>query len=315
MISVDKNIQMADNEPLQSWIIVVHYGDVTSTQRTIAGLRALCLTNRLVIVANDDARVSDLDSCVEWVVAPSNLGYFGAVKFFLEKEVQGGRSLPSGPVFILNNDLLTDFGGQSLAGSVQELIHVFADSRVGLAGPILCDVSPEGERALGPLTFPRFVSLKRARTHGSFETVDWLAGAVLAVASDLVLDAVDGTYFLGGEDLDLSYRVWRKDRLVIRVNVKVGHYTSSTIGSRSWSYLGPRGVNRFLRQHNQRLALAFAIVRDVAAALRHVIRAIRASGYLRTEELDRARLRLLGTLDGALGRDLRKVVYRGAARS
>jgi N-acetylglucosaminyl-diphospho-decaprenol L-rhamnosyltransferase len=256
--------------------VVVHYGSVEPTLRVASS--ALKYSTSVVVVANDlSPRPSNLDSRVIWLIPTKNLGFGDGFTW-------GARHRPAKILLALNNDVIV---GED---SVQACIKAFSDELIGVAGPVLHyeDGSLQSGAGISPV-----ICASRATTDPGIGVMDcvWVTGAVMFVrASTLNRVGIDGSYFLGYEDIDFCMRARSHGWRILCVgSAPATHFGSRVISGPRWSYYAPRNRVWFFRsQYGRNRARAAWIWQ--ACLLPRVILA----DLLKRRDMTSSRLMLLG---------------------
>lgn len=154
-------------------------------------------------------------------VLRSNPGFGAAVNY--------GVRLTTGEFFaILNPDVFFDDPRE-----VEQLMHPFADPRVGMVGPAL--ILPDGRMQDSARSVPAPWQIVARRLTGrelgavhdtSARDVDWLVGACMVVRRAAFEDSggFDERYGMYFEDVDLCVRFWRRGwRVVYEPSSRVRH--------------------------------------------------------------------------------------------
>ena len=201
-------------------VVIVHYGDVGLTQRAVASvLSGSYLPASIVVVDHGPGSYPERDGVQDplvSVVRPgSNTGFAGGV-------AEGVASLPldpEGDVWLLNNDAI------AAAEALQELLATANRAR----GPVLVS-SLVIDESSGDVWFerPRYLPWRLESRHWRFRarpllddlvvgssitwrSVPYLPGCSLLVPATIFtnLGGFDPSFFMYGEDVDLSIRALR----------------------------------------------------------------------------------------------------------
>ena len=208
---------------------------------------ALTYSTSVVVVANDGSpRPDELDSRVLWLVPPKNLGYGDGFTW-------GAEHRPAEILLALNNDVIVG------AESVRACVQAFIQDGIGVVGPVLN--YEDGSLQSGAGTLSSVIGAPRAKNDPGIAGSDciWVSGAVFFVrASTLKAVGMDGSYFLGHEDVDFCMRArsagWRVHCVG---SATVVHFGSAVIGRPRWTYYYTRNRVWFLRsQYGRTRALA-----------------------------------------------------------
>ncbi|NMM30631.1 MAG: glycosyltransferase family 2 protein [Cellulomonas sp.] len=214
--------------PTELTSVVVHYGPAEATVRVAES--ALAYSTYVVVVANDlMPRPSKLDSRILWVVPPRNLGFGAGFAW-------GATHRPASILLALNNDVIV---GED---SVRACVEVFSDEHVGVVGPVLNH--EDGSLQSGAGTVSAVLRRPHAHTRPGAGVSDciWVTGAVMFIrASALNGVGMDGSYFLGEEDVDFCIRARAQGWHVRCVGTAPAtHFGSRVITGPRWSYYATR---------------------------------------------------------------------------
>lgn len=220
-------------------VIIVHYGDVGLTQRAVASvLSGSERPGLIVVVDNGPGEYPEPEggSAVRLIVARPgrNAGFAGGVAIGLESLSQD----PSGLVWLLNNDAIAD------RAALRELLATARRAE----GPTLMS-SLVLDESTGAVWFerPRYLPWRLESRHwrfrgehlpddvdvgrfASWRSVPYLPGCSLLIPDRLLasLGGLDRSFFVYGEDVDLSIRALRLGYgLVLSRRSIVRHRTSS----------------------------------------------------------------------------------------
>jgi len=220
-------------------VIIVHYGDVGLTQRAVESvLTGSARPGLIVVVDNGPGEYPEPggDSAARLIVARPgrNTGFAGGVAVGIE-------SLPqdtSGLIWLLNNDAITD------RDALRELLATArrAHGRALVSSLVL-------DESTGAVWFerPRFLPWRLESRHWRFRgqhlpddvevgrvvswrSVPYLPGCSLLIPDQLLrsIGGLDRSFFMYGEDVDLSIRALRLGYgLVLSRRSIVHHRTSS----------------------------------------------------------------------------------------
>lgn len=261
--------------------VVVHYGPPEPTIRV--AISALTYSTSVVVVANDrSTRPRELDPRVFWLVPPKNLGYGDGFTW-------GARYRPAEILLALNNDVIVD------ADSVRACINAFSDKEIGVVGPVLH--YEDGSLQSGAGALSRVIRSPRARNDPGSGGSDciWVTGAVMFVrASALYGVGMDGSYFLGNEDVDFCIRARSQGWRVRCVgSAPAVHLGSRVISGPRWSYYATRNRVWFVRSRYGRTRALAAWILQVGLLPRVVI-----ADVVKRRDITTSRLMVLGLRHG-----------------
>lgn len=235
---------MHSSEPVaqlaaRTHVIIVHYGDVGLTQRAVASVLSGSEQPGLIVVVDNGPGAypePEGDSAARLIVARPgrNTGFAGGVTVGLESLPQD----PSGLIWLLNNDAITD------RDALRELLATARRAHgLALVSSLVLD------ETTGAVWFerPRFLPWRLESRHWMFRgqhlpadvevgrvvswrSVPYLPGCSLLVPNRLLasLGGLDLSFFMYGEDVDLSIRALRLGYgLVLSRRSIVRHRTSS----------------------------------------------------------------------------------------
>jgi len=257
--------------------VVVHYGPPKPTVRVAKC--ALTYSASVVVVANDrSSRPEELDSRVDWLVPPKNLGFGDGFTW-------GARHRPAEIFLVLNNDIIIG------DDTVQVCVQAFSDSTIGVVGPVLHyeDGSLQsGAGALSPV-----ICASRPRIDPGIGGSDcvWVTGAMMFVrASTLYSVGMDGSYFLGYEDADFCIRAREMGWRVRCVgSAPATHFGSRVISGPRWSYYATRNYVWFARSRFGRTRAVAAWIWQVGLLPRVVL-----ADLVKRRDITSSRLMVLG---------------------
>lgn len=215
----------------RSTAVVVHYGDLVPTVRLAN--EVVRFGGDVVVVANDgSARPEDLDARVEWSVPERNLGYAEAFTHAVR-----GRSTDA--FVVLNTDVVIP------RETFDRCLSALLDSAdVGIVGPVLRH--EDGSLQSGAARLSRWRRAPRVLFDPGPTTVDcsWVTGAVMFIRRDVVERiGMDGSFFLGAEDVDLCVRARRAGwRVLCCGDAPATHHGSRVISGSRWSYYAGRNL-------------------------------------------------------------------------
>ena len=203
--------------------VVVHFGPVSATERTLQSLRRHAPGMPVVVVDNDGAFAAlsgaGRREGLEILSPGKNLGYGAACNL-------GARRTAGAFLLLLNNDIELD------AGTIPRLVAVLENaSRVAVAAPRLRDGSGNPTRSIGRAPTPRRILFENlflprlfpgipffhghhtARiSHRRARDVETLSGAAFLIRRSAFDEAngFDERYFFFVEETDLFERLRRK---------------------------------------------------------------------------------------------------------
>lgn len=235
--------QMDDQDSLATMAaatraIIVHYGEVLLTHRAVASVLSgtLC-PGRVVVVDNGPGRYPEPDPIlagrVNVIHADRNSGFAGGVTIGMETQT----SPPTDYIWLFNNDAVAE------PDALVELLAAFrrADRRALVSSLV-------EDEATGVIwsDHARYLPWRMESRHRTYSTratgdamvgeraswrsVPYLPGCSLLVPSDLIrsIGGLDRSFFMYGEDVDLSLRAMRTGySLVTARRSVVVHRTSS----------------------------------------------------------------------------------------
>jgi GT2 family glycosyltransferase len=217
---------------------VVHFGDQRPTVRLANSL--VNYGTCVVCVANDrSARPSDLDPTAEWLIAPRNLGYGGAF-------VEAVRGRDSDVYVLLNTDIVLPFA------TFQRCLNTLLTAEdVGIVGPVLRYEDGALQSGAGRVSRWRRAPLVHTEPGVSVVDCEWVTGAVMFVRREVAEGVgMDGSFFLGGEDIDFCVRARRSGwRVQCRGDAPAIHHGSQILSGPRWSYYSARNRVWFARQN------------------------------------------------------------------
>lgn len=219
--------------------IIVHYGDVGLTQRAVASVVSGSeRPSAIVVVDNGPGEYpepdGDLPPPVVVIRPGSNTGFAGGVALGLESLPEDPRGL----VWLLNNDAIAD------RDALRELLATAQRARgLALVSSLVLDESTEDVWFERPRYLPWRLESRHWRLPAehlpndflvgrvaSWWSVPYLPGCSLLVPSSLFArtGGLDQSFFMYGEDVDLSIRALRLGYgLVLSRSSVVHHRTSS----------------------------------------------------------------------------------------
>lgn len=224
----------------QTLLIVVHYGNPERTSRTLESVAAgSAVPGSIAVVDNGPSpglggSLASAPDAVRLGTGDRNLGFAGAVNLALDRALEPGHRF----VWLLNNDAEVE------PVALEELLAASARARDRSLVSSLVREMPSGRIWFTRATFQPWwlrTWLSRRRLEAgtddlpaggsvSWRSVPFLPGCSLLLPRP-VLDAVgslDDTFFLYGEDVDLSARAQRAGcGLVLATRSIVHHATSS----------------------------------------------------------------------------------------
>jgi N-acetylglucosaminyl-diphospho-decaprenol L-rhamnosyltransferase len=191
-------------------LIIVHFGDPRLTNRSLRSvLEASRVPDRIVVVDNGPGEALSpiaTEARVEYVRPTTNLGFAGGVNFGLQRYPLSSLRY----VWLLNNDAMAE------RNTLEELERVAAAHGRGMVSSLVLDETtgrPWFTRArFYPLLLrARHMTKTRQQTSSGWLGVDYLPGCSLLIDTSLLqtLHGMDASYFLYGEDIDLSLRATR----------------------------------------------------------------------------------------------------------
>ena len=251
--------------------LIVHYGPVEPTLRQVSEVREWAV--QTLVVSNDGTKDEWFSEAqdVDWLVAPRNLGYGGAINFCLE-ECRGEA------VAILNTDLRVPVAVAKDAG---ELIASRQADVLGLAAR-----TPDGRFLSGAGRLSSFLLVGSMRQPKSeVERCDWVTGAAMFARLDCVRRVrFEEFYFLGVEDMDFCVRARDRGYLVAVLSKHyVTHDHGSVIGRSRWYYYSARNPLWFARIRGGRFRSGLLVARESALLFRVLLAdLVRRRGYERT---------------------------------
>lgn len=269
-----------DRRDMRSTAIIVHYGDVNPT---VTMARAVTpFVDDVVVAVNDrSVRPVSLPADVEWLVMDRNLGYGTAFM-----RVAAGRD--SDVLILLNNDL--EISAESFRRCVETLR---ADARIGVVGPVLR--LGDGRLQSGAARLTRFRKASRPLIDPGVrvQECEWVTGAAMFLRGDLVHRiGMDGSYFLGHEDVDFCVRVRRAGyKIVCHGGAPAVHHASQVITGPRWSYYSPRNRVWFARANFGIGTAVFAWLGELAVLPRVLL-----ADLVKRRDLTSSRLRLLAAV-------------------
>ena len=261
--------------------VIVHYGAAAPTVAVAnAGLdwaREVC------VVANDgSSRPEGLHPDVRWLVPERNLGFGSG--FML-----GVRATESEVCVAMNNDIVLD------ASAAVRCVSLIEQPGVGVVGPVLR--RPDGSLQSGGGTLSRLRRWPIARQDPGTQdgVATWVTGAIMFVRrSVLEVAPMDGSYFLGCEDVDFCLRAQRAGyTTVIAGSAQAVHHGGTVITGVRWNYYVYRNHVWFSRQHFGRLVAGLVWLGGVATLPRVLV-----ADAVKRGNLLSSRLALHGLLDG-----------------
>jgi len=217
--------------------VIVHYGPLEATLHVARA--ALAWSGKVIVVANDlSPRPTECPKQVEWVVPSRNLGFGEALN------IACGRS-SADVLLALNNDILLDSVAVALC------LEEFADPSVAVVGPVLRFPDQSIQSAGGHLSRTLQLPVMDLIAPHRPQDCTWVTGAVMALEREtLSRIKMDGTFFLGCEDVDYCLRASRSGMRVRVVPVENAiHFGSVVISGPRWHYYVTRNPVWLCRKH------------------------------------------------------------------
>ncbi len=269
----------AEGKPLSSDLtsVVVHYGPSDPTVRVANS--ALTYSASVVVVANDRSpRPEELDSRVDWLVPPRNLGFGDGFTW-------GARHRPAEILLALNNDVILG------DDTVQVCMQAFSDGTMGVVGPVLHYEDGSLQSGAGGLS--PVICASRPKNDPGIAGSDcvWVTGALMFVrASTLSSVSMDGSYFLGREDADFCIRAREQGWRVRCVgSAPATHFGSRVISGPRWSYYATRNHVWFVRSRFGRTRAIAAWIWQVGLLPRVI-----CADLVKRRDITSSRLMILG---------------------
>lgn len=204
--------------------VVVHYGPPEPTVRVAN--KATTWADQVLVVVNDlSARPPDLDPTVQWLLPERNLGYGAALSF--------ASDVIRTPLFVaLNNDIVLS------TRTVDDCVAQFREPDVGIVGPVLLDSHDRLQSGAGYLTKVLWRPRADRPVAGPAMDVAWITGAIMFARTSLLeTPGLDGTYFLGCEDVDFCLRSWSVGfRVRVVASQPAIHLGAQVISGPRWNY-------------------------------------------------------------------------------
>lgn len=258
--------------------VVVHYGDPVPTVQLAGSLQRADTV--VVVVANDGRpRPAELAADVQWLLPERNLGYGDAFNVAI-----AGRDSDIFAVF--NTDLTMPRA--TFDRCVQVLDH---RPDAGIVGPLLR--RPDGSLQSGAGLLTRWLRRPRVLTDPGPVVAQcvWVTGAAMFIRAAVARDpGMDGSYFLGAEDVDLCVRAGRAGWRVLCCGDAVAtHEGSRLIAGPRWTYYTVRNRVWWAKAN---YGAATAVLNWLAGAA--AVPRIAAADLLKRSDLTSTRLALLG---------------------
>lgn len=209
--------------------VIVHYGPAEPTvdlARRIDGF-----TDEIVVVANDGRdRPAGLPSTVDWLVAERNLGYGSAFMLALR-----GRSADA--YLLLNTDI--ELPRAAYERCLDELLRA---PDTGIVAPVLRYADGTLQSGAARLSRWRRAPLVLIEPGPQPVECEWVTGAVMFIRREVAETiGMDGSFFLGAEDVDLCVRARRAGwRVVCCGDAAAVHHRSQVITGPRWTYYSIR---------------------------------------------------------------------------
>lgn len=266
---------------MRAGAIIVSYGS-TDAAVTLATELAGAVGWSVAVVANDLVeRPRTLPNEVIWLVPGRNLGYGAAYNF-------ATRAMNVDVFALLNVDIEIN---------VKVLTHcaqvVHDDPTIGVLSPSLTHANGERQATCGYVT--RFGTTRALPSpRGTLEPYVWVTGAAMFVSRSVAARiSMDGSYFLGCEDVDFCLRVAKSGSIVVcDGSVSLVHHRSQSIGG-WWAYYSARNAIWFGREYAGRLGWSFQLLLGLLRLPR-----ILTADVLKRRSLKSSRLHVLGLKHG-----------------
>jgi N-acetylglucosaminyl-diphospho-decaprenol L-rhamnosyltransferase len=246
--------------------VLVHYGDVRRSARTILSHANLGVFSEIVVVANDmSPRPAELaDVRCTWLIPDRNLGFGGGCQL-------GATACLADVYVFFNPHVSID------KDAVEACVSAFESDDVGIVAPYLYhpgtkDPTVDWKYTYCMRTYSRFVRmpiqvplecLRSGNSVVSGELVDndWATGGVIFCRAEVVRNVGwDGSFFLTFEDVDISLRAKRSGWRVVAVPSAIAYHSGeSTRASGTSSYYVMRNAIWFARKHRGRGTQAMLI--------------------------------------------------------
>ncbi|MGY1681921.1 hypothetical protein [Geodermatophilus sp. SYSU D01176] len=266
---------------MKSTAIVVHYGRPEPTVEVVRTVASL-VTEVVVAVNDGSPRPAELPAEAEWSVMDRNLGYGEA---FMRAAAARGSDV----YVLLNNDL--DFSIESFRRCMRALAD---DETIGIVGPVLRFADGRLQSGAGRLS--RFRKAPSAMQDPGPTAVDctWVTGAAMFIRGRVIDEVgMDGSYFLGHEDVDLCVRARQANyRIVCHGGAPAVHHGSQVISGPRWSYYTPRNRVWFARATFGPGAALLAWMGELVLVPRVLI-----ADLVKRRDLTSTRLRLVAAVD------------------
>ncbi|WP_432826434.1 glycosyltransferase family 2 protein [Dactylosporangium sp. CA-092794] len=310
MYTVDAGAGVADpvTDPLHCTAIVVTYNSAGYVAEALTALLATGMSVRVVDNASPDgtaALVAARFPQVDLIVNDTNAGFARAVN-------QAMRRGCADVVLLVNPDCVVP------PDTARALVRYVRDRpSVGIAGPRL--VGTDGRVAISAHPFESLATVVASRFGGTLvpvgvrrllcgakrrraydacrrprepHCVDWLAGACLAVRTELLVTVggLDDGYFLYYEDEELCLRAWQQAYSVVYVPTVQARHTGGA-SSRDPAHIWPhlyRSMLLFFARHRRPAFSAVRLAVLVRALLGIGLAAVR-SAWHREDGAARAR--------------------------
>lgn len=209
--------------------VIVHYGPTEPTVDLVRRIDGY--PDEIVVIANDGApRPPDLPTAVDWIVAERNLGYGAAFTAAVR-----GRSTDA--YLLLNNDIVL-----SHAAYRRCLDVLVSAPDTGIVAPVLRYADGTLQSGAARLSRWRRAPLVLVEPGPAPVECEWVTGAVMFIRREVAETiGMDGSFFLGAEDVDLCVRARRNGwRVVCCGDAPAVHHRSQVITGPRWTYYSIR---------------------------------------------------------------------------
>lgn len=209
--------------------VIVHYGPTEPTVDLVRRIDGY--PDEIVVIANDGApRPPDLPTAVDWIVAERNLGYGAAFTAAVR-----GRSTDA--YLLLNNDIVL-----SHAAYRRCLDVLVSTPDTGIVAPVLRYADGTLQSGAARLSRWRRAPLVLVEPGPAPVECEWVTGAVMFIRREVAETiGMDGSFFLGAEDVDLCVRARRNGwRVVCCGDAPAVHHRSQVITGPRWTYYSIR---------------------------------------------------------------------------
>lgn len=212
---------------MTSAVVILHYGDKSTTKKALKDLKKKIKDNILIIVNNTAQDISEFTKIIkntQIIDNKSNLGFAKAVNQGITLALTN-KSVDS--ALLLNNDLSISFGSIDMLRKT-----LFTSKNAGIVSPVLHhsdNIYDWGGK------FNKWIANAK---HQNFEQkpkrvieVDHVAGAAMLIKKDLLdkIGMFDETFFLYFEDLDFCLRAKEAGyRILIDPEVVAEHEISKS---------------------------------------------------------------------------------------